>query len=93
MLKVVVGLLSLALLLLAAFLAHGVGTGIAVPYPDPTPEQAAYERYHLGISQPLFLVTGAAWLAAGVTAAVCIGRWLLRGGRAEAVATLGRRGM
>jgi hypothetical protein len=80
--KVAAGLLALAVLLSAAFLAHGVGTGIAVPYPDPTPEQAAFERYHQRISLPLCLAAVVAWLAAGAALAACAVRWLLAGGRA-----------
>ncbi len=85
--KVVVGLLALAALLSAIFMAHVIATGIGVPYPDPTPEQAAYERFHLRIGQPLFLAAGAAWLVAGVAAAVCMGRWLLRRRPSEPVQT------
>lgn len=64
-------------------MAHALATGIGVPYPDPTPELAAYERFHLRISQPIFLYAGVAWLVAGVATAVCAGRWWLRGSRAE----------
>jgi len=81
--KVAVGLIVLAGLLTAVGMVHGVATGIGVPYPDPTPDQAAYERYHLGISKPLFLASGVAWLLAGACAAACAGRWLLKGGRGE----------
>lgn len=87
--KVVVGILALAITLSAIFMAHAVATGIGVPYPDPTPELAAYERFHLGISKPLFLIAGAAWLVVGVAATVCVGRWLLRRGRAEPDAAAG----
>jgi hypothetical protein len=78
--KVAVGLLLLALLLPAIWIGHGLATGIAVPYPDPTPEQVAYERYHRGINQLLFLTAGAAWLAIVIGAAVYVGRGLWRGG-------------
>lgn len=79
--KIAVGLLLLALLLSAIWIGHGLATGIAVPYPDPTPEQAAYERYHRGISDSLFLTAGAGWFAAVAVAAASIGRGLTRGGR------------
>lgn len=85
--KVVVGLLALAITLSAIFMAHAVATGIGVPYPDPTPELAAYERFHLGISNPLLAITAMAWLVAGVASAVCVGRWLLRSGPREPVQT------
>jgi heme/copper-type cytochrome/quinol oxidase subunit 2 len=81
--KIAVGLLILAVLLSAVWFGHGVATGIGVPYPDPMPDQAAYERYHWGISNALFLASGVAWLAVGVVSAACVWRWLRRGGRAE----------
>lgn len=83
--KVAGGLLALAALLSATWMAHAVATGIAIPYPDPTPELAAYERFHLGISNPLLFCAVVAWLVAGVAAAVCTGRWLMQGRRAEPV--------
>ena len=70
-------LMAVAVLLSAAFMAHIAATGIGVPYPDPTPTQAAYERYHLAISQPIFFAAGAAWLAVAVAAFVCVASWLL----------------
>jgi hypothetical protein len=81
--KVVVGLVVLAVLLSAVWMGHGVATGIGVPYPDPTPEQVAFERYHMGTSNLLFLASGVSWLVAIVCSATCAGRWLLRGGRAK----------
>lgn len=83
--KVVVGLLALAITLSAIFMAHAVATGILIPYPDPTPQLAAYERFHRQISNPLLLTAVVAWLVAGVAVAVCAGRWWLRGSRAEPV--------
>jgi|GEM_PF-6166388 hypothetical protein len=91
--KVAAGLFVVAVLLSAAFLTHGVATGVGVPYPDPTPEQAAYERYHRGISQPLFLAAGVAWLVAVVAAAVSAGLWSLRARHPEPGAAPDRRGM
>jgi hypothetical protein len=76
--KVVASLLIVAVLLSAAFMAHGLATGIGVPYPDPTPEQAASERYHEGLSQPLFLAAAASWLVAGGAIAVAAACRLLR---------------
>jgi hypothetical protein len=73
----VLWLLVVAALLSSAFIAHVVATGIGVPYQDPTPAQAAYERYHLAISQPMFFAGGAVWLAVGVAAFVCVSSWLL----------------
>lgn len=71
-------LLGVAVLLTSIFMAHGVATGIAVPYPDPTPAQAAYERCHLAISDRMLVSASAAWLATGVTALVCVSSRLLR---------------
>ncbi|QVL31674.1 hypothetical protein KIH39_22960 [Telmatocola sphagniphila] len=75
--KAVVGLLTLAILLSFLFLAHGISTGIAVPYHHPTPEQTAYESYHGSISNYLYVSAAATWLAtvvavlaAGVAAGV-----------------------
>jgi hypothetical protein len=82
--KIAAGLLALALLLSVAFLAHGIGTGIAVPYPEPTPEQAALEKYHHRISDRLVLSAMVAWLAASVAVVVWVTRWLL-GGRGRKV--------
>ena len=76
--KVTVGLITLAFCLSIVFLTHSVATGIGVPYPDPTQEQAAYERYHKAISLPLFLAATAGWLAAGVSAATSVGQWLMQ---------------
>jgi hypothetical protein len=70
--KIVVGLLLLALLLSVIWIGHGLTTGIAIPYPDPTPEQVAYERYHRGINGSLFLTAGVAWLTAVAVAGVCV---------------------
>lgn len=80
--KVAAGLLVLAVVLSVAFMGHGLATGIVPPYPDPTPEQAAYVRYHKGISMPLFLASGVAWLATGVVTVASVVRWLFRSRRA-----------
>ena len=76
--KIVAGLFLLAVALSLAFFGHALATGIAVPYPDPTPEQAAHERYHRAISDPLFAVTAACWSLAGFAGLIRAGRWLLR---------------
>ncbi|QEL20242.1 hypothetical protein PX52LOC_07334 [Limnoglobus roseus] len=87
MLKCTVGLLILAVLSSGAFLAHGVTTGVLVPYPEATSEQTAYENYHLGISVPLFVASAVAWMLTGIVAITCAGRWLIQGGRAKLAAT------
>ena len=84
--KLTVVLITVALCLSITFVAHGVVTGVGLPYPDPTPEQAAYERFHRGVSQPLFLVAGASWLAAGVSAAMAMGHFLMRRKQFKSVA-------
>jgi hypothetical protein len=76
--KVVVSLLGIAVLLSLVFMAHGIVTGIVVPYPDPTPDQAIYERRHREISNILFLASGVAWLAMTCVGAVGTGRWVIR---------------
>src|SRR5262249_30234568 len=58
--------LAVAVLTSLAFIAHIAATGIGVPNPDATPDEAAFERYHLAISQPMFFAAGAAWLAFGI---------------------------
>ncbi len=75
--RITAGLAVVALVLSAVFTIHGVATGLGVPYPDPTPQQAAFVRYHWGISNVLFFTTGVGWLLAG-SAAVWAGlqsRW------------------
>jgi hypothetical protein len=78
--KAVVGLFAFALLLSAGWMGHALATGIVVPYHDPTPERAAYERYHLAISMPLSLAAAAGWQVTGVVSAVALGRWVFRSG-------------
>ena len=79
--KVAFVLMAFALLLSAVVMAHGLMTGIAVPYPDPTPEQAAHVKYHSAVSDSLFLAAGLAWsVAVGVTA-ICSARRAIRRGR------------
>lgn len=74
--------LVLALLVLAAVsmcmtvaaIVYGVVT-VGVPYPEPTPAQAAEQRYHLGVCDQLMLGAGFCWL---VTLGVAVGlgvRW------------------
>jgi len=60
-LRMLLGVFAVCGLLLLILMAHGVATGIVVPYPDPTPEQAAYERLHGKISDWLFGLTALAW--------------------------------
>jgi multisubunit Na+/H+ antiporter MnhC subunit len=72
--KVTLGLLLVSLALAVAFFAHGMVTGTDLPYPDPTPTQAAHERFHRPIGTALFLAAGisfVACLASGVVT-VCI---------------------
>ena len=79
--KVALGLLVFAFFLSTVVMAHGVMTGIAVPYPDPTPEQAAHVKYHMAISETLFLVAGSAWSVAVGFVAICSARRAIRRGR------------
>ena len=72
--KVTLGMLLLSLALVVAFFAHGLATGIVLPYPDPTPAQAAHERFHQLISSALFLGAGGS-LAACVLSCLIWG-WL-----------------
>lgn len=74
--------MGIAVLLSAAFVVHAFWAGIELPDQDPTPERAAYERYHQGISTQLFLAAGTAWLAAGAALGAWTIRWLWRGVRA-----------
>jgi hypothetical protein len=55
-------LFGIAVLLSVAFVLHAGMTGISVPYPDPTVEQAAYERSQGSVSTRLFSAAGTAWL-------------------------------
>jgi len=66
--KPVAVLFAATLLLSAGFAVHALATGVVLPYPHPTPEQAAYEHYHLAISKPLFGTAALAWLLTAVTA-------------------------
>ena len=66
-------LLAVGLALAAGGMLWAVATGVAVPYPDPTPEMAAYEARHGRVVDALLLsglalvatglLWGAAWLA------------------------------
>ena len=71
--KIAAGLLS------AAWMVHALVTGIGIPYPDPTPDQAAYVRYHWSISDQICLASCVAWLGAGIAGGVSVVRRLLRG--------------
>ena len=75
--KIAAGTLFIAFLLSAAWMAHGVAT-VGIPYPDPTPEQAAYVRYQKAISEQICLASCVAWLAAGIAASVYVVRRLLQ---------------
>ncbi len=70
MLKVTLGLLILSIALVVAFFAHAFAAGILLPYPDPTPAQAAHERFHQPISMTLFLAAGASFAACLVSALI-----------------------
>jgi ABC-type Fe3+ transport system permease subunit len=63
MLKITLGLLALSIAMVGAFFAHAFAAGILVPYPDPTPAQAAHERFHQPISMTLFLAAAASFAA------------------------------
>jgi hypothetical protein len=76
--KLLSALVVFALLSSVVWMGHGLVTGIAIPYPDPTPEQKAYESYHLAISMPLFIVAMVSWLVASATLALCILRLVFR---------------
>jgi hypothetical protein len=77
--KILVGTLVVAVLMSVVSMAHFV-VAIGIPYPDPTPEQAAQERHHLAISNILFVSAGGCWLLTAVVALFWFGR-RLRGGR------------
>jgi hypothetical protein len=78
MLKVTLGLLILSIALVVAFFAHAFAAGIILPYPDPTPAQAAHERFHHPISMALFLAAGASFAAWLVSALFWAGLALIR---------------
>ena len=78
MLKVSLGLLILSVALVVGFFGHAFVAGIFVPYPDPTPAQAAHERFHHPISMALFLAAGASFAACLVSAPVWAGLALIR---------------
>jgi hypothetical protein len=50
--KVTLPLFLPTLALLVAFFGHEFATGVVLPYHDPTPAQAAHERFHHPISKP-----------------------------------------
>jgi hypothetical protein len=68
--KITAALLFVALVLTVTCLTHGIFTGIGVPYQDTTKAQAAYERYHWGITSTLFLMAGTSWVLALGAAAI-----------------------
>ncbi len=72
--KFTAGLLTVAVLLTFAAIVHGVGSGIVPPYPDPTPAQATYSRYHEAVNAGLFAAAGIAWAA---TITVAAGTWIV----------------
>ena len=80
-LVVTLGLVALAVALAAAALGHDLFV-VGLPYPDPTPEQAAAAREDAAVTRRLAAAAAVAWLAAGlaaVTLAVtAVGRWLRR---------------
>ncbi len=63
------GSLIVAVVLTLAIMVHGVGSGIVPPYPDPTPAQAAYSRYHEAVNDGMWVAAGIAWLVAITVAA------------------------
>jgi hypothetical protein len=60
-LRTLLGLFAISVILSLIFMAHGVATGVLVPYLDPTPEQAAYEHLHGKISDWLFNIAALGW--------------------------------
>jgi hypothetical protein len=81
--KVVSGLALLCCALTLACFLHCGFAGIVPPYPDPTPEQAEHERYHLAVSGHLMTAAGlsfVALLATGLIAVVLtvVGKWRSR---------------
>lgn len=77
--KITFGLLLLSVMLSAFCIGHAMGTGVAIPYPDPTPEQAAYEKYHLKINGTLFKVAACSWLTAGAVFVIDVACLMRRG--------------
>jgi hypothetical protein len=68
----------------AAAVLYG-GATVGVPYPEPTPAQAASERHHMGVFDQLMLGAGVCWLVT-LGAAVGLGvRWLAKRKRTEGV--------
>jgi hypothetical protein len=62
--------MAVALLLTVGLGTYVRATGIGVPYPEQTKEEAAYEERHWAIALPLFFASAVAWLMAGVAALV-----------------------
>ena len=71
--------LSISLLLSVAFLVFALASGTLIPHQDPTPEQAAYERFQsqtFGI--PLFIGWGISGLATLILGLAWVAGWVLR---------------
>lgn len=75
--RATLGLLLLSVVLLVAFFGHALGTHIMLPYPDPTPVQAAHERFQGAISDVLFSMTGASFAACVLSGVIAACRWLM----------------
>ncbi len=76
--KVAIWLLVLSLAFAAVFFGHAIWSGVLLPYPDPTPELAAKERFHRPISSAHFLATAGSSAAYLVAAVVAICAWVVR---------------
>jgi len=55
-------------LLSAFWFAHGALTGIGVPYPHPTPDQAAYQQQQLDINGWLLSTALLGWAFSAIVA-------------------------
>lgn len=61
--KSTLALLAISILLILALTGHMIATGVGVPYQDPTPEQAAFERFHNPIAMSLMVGSALSILA------------------------------
>jgi hypothetical protein len=66
--KLALVLCAVAVILSAAFVIHIGATGSGVPFPDPTPAQAAYERSQSAISSRILFAAALAWIATLIAA-------------------------
>jgi len=73
--------LTVAIIISAYFYLHAMVTGVNIPYPDPTPEQVAMEKYHQPILTRIFLLAVLAWASVVIGGLIWMTRYLLSGGK------------